>query len=74
MLKPLPYLQKHNLYLKEVCVNRLLFYMPSFKKKEFILGRLIDNFKETSTSLLPMVGVVMLIQLKLQPVAWLTIL
>lgn len=74
MLKPLPYLQKHNLYLKEVCVNRLLFYMPSFKKKEFILSRLIDNFKETSTSLLPMVGVVMLIQLKLQPVAWLTIL
>ncbi|MFL2128086.1 hypothetical protein ACEN33_10855 [Ruoffia sp. FAM 24228] len=48
--------------------------MPSFKKKEFILGRLIDNFKETLTSLLPMVGVVMLIQLKLQPVAWLTIL
>lgn len=74
MLKPLPYLQKHNLFMKEVCENGLLFYMPSFKKEEFILSRLIDNFKETSTSLLPMVGVVILIQFILQPVAWLTIL
>ena len=50
------------------------FLYASFKKEEFILSRLIDNFKETSTSLLPMVDVVILIQLKLQPVAWLTIL
>lgn len=37
------------------------------------LNRLIDNFKETSMSILPMVGVVLLIQILLQPVGWLTI-
>lgn len=36
------------------------------------LDKLIDNFKETSTSILPMVGVVLLVQLFLQPVTWLT--
>lgn len=34
----------------------------------------MDSFKETSSSLLPMVGVVLLIQIVLQPVSWLTIL
>lgn len=37
------------------------------------LNRLMDNFKETSTSVLPMVGVILVFQLVLQPVGWLTI-
>ncbi|UUX34701.1 DUF1538 domain-containing protein [Fundicoccus culcitae] len=45
-----------------------------FWRGVFYLNRLVENFKETSTSVLPMVGVILLVQISLQPVSWLSIL